>query len=80
MAAGFNFHLELGAQIPLVPLGQGEGVLSEDVGEDEEELHVGELCTRAGSLPRAVRQKAFLVLHHLVSGVLNVGEIHFVTE
>ena len=61
-------HLELGSQLPFISLGQGEGVLSEDVGEDEEELHVGEFCTGANSLPRAVRQKTFLVLYHLKRG------------
>merc|ERR1712110_258239 len=57
--------LELGSQLPLVSLRQGGGVLREDVGEDEEELHVGEFCTRASSLPRAVGQEAFLALYHL---------------
>ena len=64
------FHLELGSQLSLISLRQGEGVLREDVGEDEEELHVGEFCTRASSLPRAVGQEAFLVLYHLKRGLM----------
>ena len=58
-------NLELGAQLPLVTLRQGEGELCEDVGEDEEELHVGELGAGARSLAGAVRQETLLVLDHL---------------
>ena len=58
-------HLELGSQLPFISLGQGEGELCEDVGEDEEELHVGKLGARARSLAGAVRQETLLVLDHL---------------
>ena len=59
------FDLELCSQLPLIPLWQGQGVLCEDVCEDEEELHVRKLCAGANSLSCAVRQKTFLVLDHL---------------
>ena len=71
-------NLELGAQLPLVPLRQGEGELCEDVGEDEEELHVGELGAGARSLAGAVRQETLLVLDHLelFSNYFMISSLH----
>ena len=36
-------NLELSSQLPRVTLGQGEGVLGEDVGQHQEQLHVRHL-------------------------------------
>ena len=72
-------RLKLGPDLPVISLGQREGVDGEDVGEEEEHLHVRQLSARAHPRPHAVGQEARLVRDELpvlgqeVGGVEDVG-------